>query len=69
MSQSTFPFSHGHSRLKQPDIMVEVGSQPLPPRMRLSGLRRSVGMPTPVAQAMRRLLMAPVAMTLRMLSR
>lgn len=69
MSQPTHPIAPGNDGARSRTIIVELGTQPLPTRMRMGGLRRSLGVPTPGRHVMQRLLMAPVAMLMRVFSR
>ncbi len=68
MSQSTYPIAPP-GREQRPAIVVEMSMKPLPPRMRMGGLRSSLRIGAPGGGVMRRLLMAPVAMVMRVLSR
>lgn len=68
MSQSTYPIAPP-GREQRSAIVVEMSMKPLPPRMRIGGLRSSLRVGAPGAGVMRRLLMAPVAMVARVLSR
>lgn len=69
MSQSTFPISPPTSVPRRGPIVVELGSQQLPPRMRLGGLRRSFALQRLRIPGLRRVLMVPVALATRLLSR
>lgn len=69
MSQSTFPMTPQTGAPRQGPIVVELGTQPLPPRMRLGGLRRSLRVSIPNIGGARRIMMVPVAMMTRLLSR
>ena len=69
MSQSTFPITPRTSGPHHAHVVVELGTQQLPPRMRLGGLRRSLGLHAPHAAGLRRVLMLPVALMARLLER
>jgi hypothetical protein len=69
MSQSMYPVAPGSTGMRPATIVVEVGPQKLPPRMRMGGLRRTVHLPHVGTGTLRRVLMAPVAMMVRLLSR
>jgi hypothetical protein len=69
MSQSIYPVAPGSTGMRPATIVVEVGPQKLPPRMRMGGLRRAIRQPRVGTGALRRVLMAPVAMMVRLLSR
>lgn len=66
MSQSTYPLAPSGGGQARPAIVVEVSTKPLPPRMRMGGLRSSVILRTSGTGVVRRL-MAPAAMVMRML--
>lgn len=69
MSQSIFPMTPPTSGSHHAHVVVELGTQQLPPRMRLGGLRRSFGLRAPRVLGLRRVLMAPVAILTRLLGR
>lgn len=69
MSESTLPVTSRPRRPGESPIVVEISMKPLPARMRLGGLRNSVGMPSTSFVSLRRILMIPVAMMTRLLSR
>lgn len=68
MSQSTYPVAPPGGQ-QRPAIVVEMSTKPLPPRMRMGGLRRALRVDAPGTGTIRRLLMAPTALLLRLLSR
>lgn len=70
MSQSTYPMTPRTSGSSSGPIVVELGTRQLPPRMRLGGLRRSMGLRAPhITTGLRRVLMVPVALMTRLLDR
>lgn len=66
MSQSMYPVAPG---MRPANIVVEVGTRKLPPRMRIGGLRRAVRLPHAGPGNLRRVLMMPYAMMVRLFSR
>ena len=69
MTPSTFQITSGPAGERHGSIVVELGTRQLPARMRLGRLRGSLGLPATCAIGARRVLMAPVAMMMRLLSR
>lgn len=68
MSQSLYPAEPPAGR-PRPAIVVEMSMKPLPPLMRMGGLRSTVRFRAPGSGAIRRLRMAPIAMMTRLLGR
>jgi hypothetical protein len=69
MTPPTLQFTPGTTAGHQGPVVVELGTRQLPPRMRLGRLRSSVGISLPHAHRVRRVVMAPVAMMMRLFSR
>lgn len=69
MSQTSFPITPRTSGSHRSAIVVELGTQQLPARMRLGGLRRSLALHAPHTGVLRRVLMLPVALMTRLLER
>ena len=69
MTPSTLQATQRHASQRHGSIVVELGTRQLPARMRLGRLRGSIGMPLPRVHGLRRMLMAPVTMMLRVASR
>ena len=69
MTPPTLQLTPGTTTGQQGPVIVELGTRQLPARMRLGRLRSSIGISLPHAQAIRRVVMAPVAVMLRLFSR
>jgi hypothetical protein len=69
MTPPTLQFTSGTTTGQQGPVIVELSAKQLPARMRLGRLRSTIGIPVPHPHVVRRVVMAPVAMMMRLFSR